>query len=45
MGGFVASHSPLPEALANEDADDGTGDDDEDEDANSSSNDEMTISQ
>ena len=50
MGGFVASHSPSPEALANEDADDGTsaddgtGDDDEDEDANSSSNDEMTIS-
>ena len=28
MGGFVASHSPSPEALANEDADDGTSADD-----------------
>ena len=40
LGGFTASPSPSPEALANEDGDDG-----DDEDASSSNDDEMTTSQ
>ena len=43
LGGFTASPSPSPNALANEDDNDGA--DDEDDDASFSSDEEMTTSQ
>ena len=44
FGGFTTSPFPSPEALVDEDGDDGADDDDEDEEASSASDDEMITS-